>query len=508
MLLVMAAACSNDSKTTKLMELIPADADLVAVGNLKTIVESAGGSIDGSQITLPSYITDKMSENDTKEYQEATSLLGKSGVDVDACAIAGYFKEEQGYFIAMLNDKDMFVKAIEGEEFKMSETDNGITFYVKQTSDSDNNQYDKFCYCAIKDDCVIGTFDISGKDQTKATTGIKTMIEKAGKQSFASTSFSEYITSGNALGLAVRMPKELQETVKQSALPADMMSIYEGVICMKSDLTSNEAKMSWKFFDKEGKELDTTPFEQYANLDAKISADAMSYMGPDEFFVYAVCLKDVNWDKYLETVATATKMSASDKMTITMAKSYLEKFNGTIALGLGVKNGMQSITSMQKGLEGVNEASMTVVCETQDGKAADLMNEAKGLLDMFGMPYESDGNKLSMTIPGGYGTVYLEANGNVLILANHEIKKGSNPVVKHVDFDDNIFATGIFLGKDNQLAKDFGIQEDIKMAITGDSKSMESTMTLEIGGDSSTGVIEKFAKVIPQIIEAGKKISM
>ena len=41
--MLMAASCSDNSKMKGLLEQVPADADVVLVGSVKTVLESAGG---------------------------------------------------------------------------------------------------------------------------------------------------------------------------------------------------------------------------------------------------------------------------------------------------------------------------------------------------------------------------------------------------------------------------------------------------------------------------------
>ena len=75
MLLFLATSCFNNSKTKNLLDQIPADLDIVVVGDAKTIIESAGGTIEESQIILPSYLTDEMSNSDLNEYDKLKSFL-------------------------------------------------------------------------------------------------------------------------------------------------------------------------------------------------------------------------------------------------------------------------------------------------------------------------------------------------------------------------------------------------------------------------------------------------
>ncbi len=507
MLLIMAAGCTDNDKMSGVLEMIPADADFVAVGSFKTIIESAGGSVDGSQVELPDYITGKMSENDTEEYEEFKSLLKKTNVDLNACALTINYEGGDAFFVMAMNDEEEFVNAIESEDFTEKETENGATFYAKRTHDSDNDDYDKFAYLAVKNGLVLGTPEVRSYNVAKVTDEMKRMIEEAEKKSFAGTAFGDYITSGNAAGIAVRVPDEAKDIMKKAGIAGEMLNMYEGVVCMKSDLTDNSAKVSMKWFDEEGKEKDFESMNKFMNLNAKINADALSYMGPDEFFIYAASIKDANWDEYLNMLSEVARMKSSEKTILLIAKSYLEKIDGTVALGFGLKNGMQSFFKIDKGKDIVNEMSATIVCELEEGKAEGIMNDIKTLLDQQSMPYNSEDDGISMTLPDGSGSVYLGAKDDILVLSNHKIEKSDNPVVDNIDFDNYIFASGVYLSKDNPLMKDLGVKNDVKMEITVGGKSLETNMTLEMEGESSTGIIEKIIKTVIGIAEESEKLT-
>lgn len=66
--MMIAAACSENGKADikSLLEHLPDNADMVAAGNLKTVVESAGGRLDRSGITLPSYLDGRLPADATE----------------------------------------------------------------------------------------------------------------------------------------------------------------------------------------------------------------------------------------------------------------------------------------------------------------------------------------------------------------------------------------------------------------------------------------------------------
>lgn len=71
--MVMVASCSDNSKMKGLLEQVPADADVVFVGNVKTVLESAGGALDNSQVILPAFISDNMSQGEKQKFDETNA---------------------------------------------------------------------------------------------------------------------------------------------------------------------------------------------------------------------------------------------------------------------------------------------------------------------------------------------------------------------------------------------------------------------------------------------------
>lgn len=70
MAVVLSVSCTDNTKMQNLLENIPESTDLVFVGNVKTVLESAGGKIENSMIVLPDYVASEMGKGDTKEFRQ------------------------------------------------------------------------------------------------------------------------------------------------------------------------------------------------------------------------------------------------------------------------------------------------------------------------------------------------------------------------------------------------------------------------------------------------------
>ena len=490
--MVMVASCSDNSKMKGLLEQVPADADVVFVGNVKTVLESAGGALDNSQVILPAFISDNMSQGEKQKFDETNAFLKDSGVDPEACAVIGTEEHGNGILVFSLSDKDKFLKAIEAKGYKKESENGDVVAYSKL---SENMNYfvvvnDSYAYYPIDGVWVESDF--------KPIPYLTTMIDKAGESNFADTKFGDYILDGNAGGLAFRLPKSVVER-NLSDVPAEAKDLLDGVFCLRGNLTDDKCTVELGLFEKDGSQYDVDKLKKYLNINASISENALATLGKDEFLVYAVSLKDFNWNNYLDLVSSATQMSRFDRARMNAFTGYLEKLDGTAALGFGVKNGVESFGKMN-GKDMLAQMSATLVVETKEGKAKQLVEDMKGLLEQLRIPFaESDNGFTIKTAQMGLeGEISVRHEGDIIALANHPIAKDNAcKVVKAFDITDCLFAICVALDKDNKLLRDVNIDSDVNMALMVKSGNLNSTLTMEIkGGDSNGGVIAKAAKII------------
>lgn len=508
LMLLLVTACSNGSKMSDLLKKVPAETDMVVIGNVKTIIESLGGSVEGSSITLPSYINNELSESDADAYDNAKSFLKNSGINMDACAMMMDYNDGHPIVVFSLDDSKQFIRTIEDEGYREKDEEDGVVFYSKKVYESSyDSDYDNYGYVAIKDNYAYWIDSVWKGSDFKPMKALSNLIADASEKSFVKTKFCDYITSGNAAGAAFKLPRELRREMRDAGLPREIADIYEGVICLKGDLTNNEATITAKWLDEDGETKDFGMFNKYVNTKAKINPQVLSYMNKDDSFVYAVSMKDVDWDGYMDMIAETTRVSRSDKSVMTIVKSYLEKLDGTVAVGIGVTNGLESLAKIEQGRNVFNEFSMTVVCETKQGKAKGIINDMKGLLDSEHIEYNDKSNGFSLNIPGEDAILYVEANDDVVVLSNQSIKKGNNATVNNMNFGDYIAVAGIVLNKSNQLMRDLNVGHGMKMSLAFDAENVEGTLNFAIGGSEQQGVIEKLTRIILDLVSREKELT-
>lgn len=497
--LVMLAACARtgDSKSASLLSLVPGNTPVVVVGNLRTVVESAGGTLGPDGIGLPPYLKAELSESNLKDLQEINDLLARSGADTEVLALACDATLDNTLIICTLDDPAKFEQTVTGEGFERVSDENGFSVYSHPSermiiAEKGGNAY--FYNGRSKADTSVGY--------------IARFIADASASSFAATDFGREIADCNAVGVALNMSDIMTQELGKNGMPPALQKMYSGVICIKSDIRGEAATVQARYFIPEGTESNLKEFWAGADLSTHISGEAMEYMNDAEFFVGGVVLKNIDWGKFFDTMADAAGMRRSDRAILSVVKGYLENIDGTVAFGLGLDNGMQSIADISKGRDVMGSFSATIVVETKDGKAPRLVDDIRSLLDMANLPYTDTADGLSMTIPQIGGSLYAAAIHRMLVISNRPIgKDNDNPCVAAMPFQNYSNASALVLKRDNPLMRDFGLDYNIFLTGYSDPATFESEGRLQIDGGGNEGVVAKIIKIIIAISKQSRSIS-
>lgn len=500
--ILLATGCGSNN-LAELLEHVPADADFVITGDIKTILESAGGKAEGSEVKMPDYIGTMQSDRDAREMEKDLQWLKNSGIDVTSGAVVFLKYQDRAPFIVFaITDKDKLKKALEVEGFNENDKVDDVDIYVKK-DEGEYGSYTRNSYVAIDGGYGYWIPDV-WSDDDKGMKMIKQYLLSLSNHTMASTDIADYVSEGNVAGMIAKLPSELRREMAKAGVPEEMANLlYSGYVCINSKLDGDEAEARLKLFDENGKAKTTEDWNKMMDIKAKIDPEALAYMSPEESLIYAVSMKNINWDKYMDQFDSSGRLSRQDKSFLTIVKSYLEKFDGTVAIGVGLKNGKASIEAIDRGEKVLDHLPLTIVAQTKEGKAASLIKDIKSLLgnqnELF---YTSTSNGLRLTLPKEAGTLWLEAKDNMLILSTLPVKKGSNPVAEHVNFQDYIFAAALHLGKDNALMRDFDIKNDLTATLAFDAEEGELVLKVKMTGEGETGLIERFVR---SVIGMGKK---
>lgn len=500
--MVVTLSCSNDGKTGGILEQVPADADLVVVGNVKAIVESAGGSLENSEIKLPQDLIDIMPEGTSLSLRDVNKFLKSSHVDLEACAVFGSYADNQSVVVLALNDKDLFVEAIKSRAYKKIKADGDMDVYAKYVVDG----YD---YVALNGSYAYLLKDAKATKEFSPTKYLQQVSEGAAKKSFAETSYGKYIAGGNAIGIAASGNADIKQMLQGAGIPSAALSMFDGMICMRGDLSSNKCAVEIKMFDGEGNELKADKVMPFMDNSSTISKKAIAILDEKESVAYAFSLKNVDWNQYIDMVAQASGLSRADRAQLNLVLPYLENIDGTVAIGFGLANGLESVSGMYMGDDLLSQFSATIVLETKEGKAKRLIEDIKGMLEGMSVPFDESGSGISVNLAGlgMAGTLYAQSIDDVLVVANHPInKENKNIFVGDNEFTKSRFAAYGKLAKGDKLASDLKIDNDVTIACYSKPEIMGASMMLEIDGDAEgkAGIIQKLVKLVAK---AGGKAS-
>lgn len=501
MAVVLSVSCTDNTKMKNLLENIPENTDLVFVGSVKTVLESAGGKIENSKIVLPDYISSEMKEGDAKEFDEANNFLKDAGLDIEACAVMHSFRQDCPVLVFALDDNNKFEAALKKEGFKKDSDKDGAIFYVKPAQ----ADFGTPKYIAVNGSCAYMIIKTYLPSDFNAISHLQTIIEGAAEANYADTPYGDYILGANGGGLAFKFPANLKAVMGEKG-PVNAASnvTLNAVCCMRGELTSNKGTLECKVFSEKGEEFDTEELAKLLDFESEINEEALQLLGSQENVVMAMSLQDTNWDELSNLFATTSGLSRSEKAQMNAMFSYLEKINGTVAYGFGMTNGIESFVNIDQKRDMLKQFSATIVIETKEGKAKQLIEDMKGMLEQLRMPFNEDATGFSILLNEMGGTVYVKCIDNFIVLANHEIKeKNDNPLVKEADFSGCFAACYVGLNSDNKLAKDLGVKDNVLLGICCKPKDGKAYMTLEIDGSSDSGLIEKVAKML---INSRKKL--
>lgn len=506
--MLVLSSCSEQSKIRRLLEQVPEQTDVVVVADVKTIFNSAGGTVEGGKVVLPDYITGRLSGKDARELDEVLDFISTSGIDLDAAAIvvADIDKNPTPVVVVALDDKKKFLGTLEDEEFDEKDSDDNFTYYAKRTYESGySSDYDTYFYIGVSDDFAYLLPDVSASSDVKPVKLISRMAADAADGSFASTPFADYIIDDDsALGLAFRFPRQMQRELRNAGIPPAVLSMYKGTVCARTSLSDDEATMRFRFLDENGKALDFSWMKDAMDTKARVSAKALSYLNANEFAVGAFAMRDIDWGAITDAMASQPGMPAQYRMAMGVARTYLENIDGTVALGLGLTDGLRSVACIDYNMDVMKQFAATLVVETKPGKASGMASELRSFAEQLGAPVNDGSNGgFSIEIPGAGGSIYVGGDDDVLVISNLPVTDvNTNEAVKSFDLTDYLSAGVVYLPHTNPLMSQLGIDADVRISGISLMPEFESESTLRITGMNTKGIIARLAQVVTSVAES------
>lgn len=477
--------CSRSCSSTDFLKRIPADADVVVVGDVESVVKSLGGELKGSDLKLPSYLTSEL-DKELDKIQETLEALKASGVDAKKVAIAVNYKDYQPIVVFKIDDKKKLKKFLESEDFEADDEEDGITFYCKNIN-YEWGAYSSSCVAVYKGFGYFADRVYDSETKNKARSIVNRFIDSAKEESYASTKMGDYVASAKTVGVAIKFPKELK---KDDEIPADLRKILGGYIGIQADLDGDELKMKFKITDEEGKTPDMSFLSKYVDYKKRINDKALKYLDKDQAIVEAMSLKEFKFSRITDNL----NLSTYEKAQFNAVEPYLKKIDGTVVIGMGITNGLESVKSLTKSKDITENISFTAVVETKDGGAKKIMNDLKELIEN-NADVTKNGEGYKVSVKGE--TFYMTAEDDFFILSTSAIKKSdANPALNLMDFDDFNLAYALVFTKDNPLMKDLEIKNNVSLTGGFNFEDCEGEIVLKVTGADKAGILENIARMV------------
>lgn len=498
---------SASSRVSAMLDAIPAEAEMVGVVDLEMLMNSAEVQLNGSEIILPSYIKDEVPGDALNEIDDLQEKITQAGLDISAVGIFAHFSGERERMFAVwpILDEQKFAAMMEAEE-DFTDTEDGVTYYYSESSW--NNEI--YIECATNNGYAY--FPESGRWFDDIDTAIETLqpFFKAEK-SYSSTNLGSHILDGNVGGFAITIPKQAIREMRRKGVPSSIANALEGAYFVSNmTLTADALTTSMAAYDAQNKPLGINEVigKEIPGLalEAGIDSKMLEYLPQNTIAAYAANVEGTDWDALFDWVADVSDMPRSERGTLTMVSSYLQKLGGNIAIGAGFDGGLNTLGKLANGeVNPFNEFTFGAVIQTQPNEAASLIKELSGALDMGGVPYEETRNGIFVTIPD-VGEIYaIAVEDDIIAISNEEITGAKSNAVSSVDFGEQILGCVIVADKNHKLLKGLGIDYSLKLTGGYTANPLTGEGELRII-DSSDNLVTSIVKTCFDVFKNAEKI--
>lgn len=497
-LMLGTASCSKENKSADLYGKLPKDADVAMVVDLPTLLTSARAKYDHDRLILPEYITSRkgFEADDLAKFNE---LINEGGVDEKYIGLCIYTSPSIAAAIYKLRDADAYEKFIEREGFEVA-TKGDRTVYSRVVK---GVQSSESVYCTICDGYgYIFIFDGVGSSENVGRL-IDKVIESARKESLATAGAGKYAMEGHSGGMVVNLGSLLNLSASRAGLPLPLSQFNDKLTAVKFDIEGDEIEVESALFDKEGKRIQMSEIYTGFDTKAKISKDALAYISPEENMVYAIALKGVNWDEVVKSVGDALGVNPMQRIMLSMAKTYLEKIDGTVALGLGFDGTSIDLENIINGANPLPYMPITLVAQTTSNSAKGMIGDFSALFASMGLSTHTTSDGFSVPLPSGLGSIYGFYKDNLVVLSTRPVKEyGYNEAVADADMEKYLGAFGLYLPAANPLMQKLEIDKTLLLTSVNDAADSESEMKLKLSGTPECGIVESLLRICFRIADS------
>lgn len=507
----------HESVADKIEYAIPGDCSIVFAGDINRLLSATEIKVSGDEVELPAYLKDFMnsvvrSERQRKEIQEGLDVL--KVIDCTNC-VGGirFISSDDVEALIMFNveDEDEFADAI-GElnsSFERGEEDGYVTV---------GNEYAKFC---LKDgNCFfVATSDKGGAEV------IEKWAEAAKKNPLASWQ-KDYLVQARIFGMVLDfknivkvMPAQAVEQMKQQMGTYGLDQLLDGTVTMGFDLDGETAKVEMAIAGADGKPMESV-------MNGKFNGALLDYTTPDDVLAFGWAMSGKGYEMALQGIRNAKEemnkyqglisydpnmrmvmelLEAEDQI-LPVAKEYLA--DGGLMVAAGVKADADIINMVMGKVVDINDFHAVVALDCKPGKAAEAFDFLVDKLQENPLcTINRDGNEAQgkvqfadsdVTYVKGVGlkavaNVYVKVDGNVLVISNQPIVKGSGNNFSKDVFSGSMTTLQLKVDKDFAPIRAFAFKAGIDILLTSDGSMAKAEATF-------TGKEGKFIPTLFDII--------
>lgn len=457
---VMLASCSGGK--SDMLELVPADAQVVATLNLTKLLESAGCKVENDKVTLSAELSQLVDNSDFKENRDKIDRILLSGC-IGLDRVVAFHKDamQKPVVIVKVNDADVFGELLVAAGYTAVDMNNGYHGYVRQ----DENWLIKdgmgwLVTCGFRDDPVAvldGLLDDAGR---KSVASVGWKADLLGKDGFANSIIS--------------IPFPLDAFYGDDKYRN--VSYYAG-----SDFDGNKVEAEYAVYSADGKRLELLPGAD------DIDTGFLKYLTEDDIAAIAIGVSgDADWNSWLRSFDPTLPRDA--RMVAPMALPYLKNLDGTVAVAGGPVNGAKSFERPS-----LADWSFIAMAKMKDDAAETIVLQVKALAGQSGMGTvnEVDGG-FSIYIPRE-GTLYLVARDGYLMLSNREVTGNGSTALNPSWFKGRSLALGLSVHKDSKIFAQYGVPFGVSLDGGVDGDECNGRIVLDGTGQSFVEAIVSYA---------------
>ena len=469
---------------SSVLDVIPAESDLVITIDGEQIIKSSGCKMSGGELELSdalNKIVNKMRSDDRRlldELKQASCFdFSQVAIVINMCADDNDPDWEESYIVLPVDDRDKAVEFFEGihNKIRFDEEDGYMVAgryreYIVMDED--------YCWLHFGSRNVYKSSDET--DGSDAVKHIEKLKKKADKESISDVSFKNDILDGGNAAAAVFDSKKLSSIVgiEWGDFLADKQ--YNDLVVGATLSLENAAiEASLQLFNKDGDEIKLYPWA------GEINADFAKYIADKDMLVLATATDpEYKWEKLIRALEEAFRDDIPEEQR-KIVLDALSSLAGTISYTVGVEN----LETLLKGdLSGLTFMAMI---EIKDGKP-------KKVLDDVARQFEEIGGYSGMTVKyngsvlecGVNGTIFKAEvkNGNIFI-ANRPLKEVGNNLMPASYFDGKSFAARLALAKGNQFAQMFDMPGDFIVDFSCDGEKLKARVDFSVA-ENAAGVLD------------------